>query len=421
VGAEKVRRLVRVAQIREQRLADKAGALDAIVTALKPAISEPELADLLGEVERLAADLGREGDLIDIYRGVADDVMAADLQRRLYLDIADLALAVRDDASLARTFYQKVLDQQPDDQRALGALEGLYRRSGDVKALFEILGQKVELVSDPTEKLAALSELGTLASGVVDRPDDAINAWEQVLELDPSRTDAVAALDTLYRRERRWHDVVELYERRMGFAVNIDEAVALRIRLAEVQENQLQDRATAVDSYAAALGGDPSNAAAIAALERLVGDPGVRSAAAEVLEPLYIAPGLAAPGAPQRGAARGIERTGRTAGPDATDRPHLRGAARGSRGGVQVVRARVPRGSDRRQRARPAATAGADRRRLGRVGPCVSGAARRRAGRRAAPARDRDRRGDHLRPPHRQLRGRRQGLPARALVTVRRG
>ncbi|MBZ0234460.1 MAG: hypothetical protein K8M05_19170, partial [Deltaproteobacteria bacterium] len=289
VGAEKVRRLVRVAQIREQRLADKAAALDAMVSALRPAIAEPELPDLLAEVERLAAELGREGDLIDIYRSVADDVMAADLQRRLYLDIADLALAVRDDASLARTFYQKVLDQQPDDRRALGALEGLYRRGGDVKALYDVLGQKVELVSDPMEKLAALSELGALASGAIDRPDDAINAWEQVLELDPSRTDAVAALDQLYRRERRWHDVVDLYERRMGFAVTIDEAVALRIKLAEVQENQLEDRATAVDSYAAALGGDPSNAVALAALERLVADPSVRAAAAEVLEPLYIA------------------------------------------------------------------------------------------------------------------------------------
>ncbi|HUQ06344.1 MAG TPA: tetratricopeptide repeat protein [Kofleriaceae bacterium] len=288
-GVEKVRRLVRVAQIREQRLADKAGALQAVVASLRPAMAEPELPDLLAEVERLASDLGREGDLIDIYRSIADDVMAAELQRRLYLDIADLALAVRDDASLARTFYQKVLDQQPDDRRALTALEGLYRRSGDVKALYEVLGQKVELVDDPTEKLAALSEIGAIASGAVDRPDDAINAWEQVLELDPSRSDAVGALDQLYRRERRWHDVVDLYERRMGFAVGIEEAVALRIRLAEVQENQLEDRTTAVDSYAAALGGDPGNVQALAALERLVGDPSVRAAAAEVLEPIYIA------------------------------------------------------------------------------------------------------------------------------------
>ncbi len=293
VGSEKVRRLMRVAHIRERRLADQAGALDATVTALRAAVAEPELPDLLGEVERLAADLGREGDLIDIYRGVADDVMVADLQRRLYLDIADLALAVRDDASLARTFYQKVLDGQPDDNRALGALEGLYRRGGDVRSLYEILTRKAELVTDPNDKLAALGELAMLAAGPVDRPDDAIAAWEQVLELDPSRADAVAALDQLYRRERRWPDVVDLYERRMGFAVTIDEAVGLRIRLAEVQERELNDLGTAVDSYAAALGGDPGNAPALAALERLVvdqsADPSVRSAAAEVLEPIYIA------------------------------------------------------------------------------------------------------------------------------------
>lgn len=289
VGPERVRRLVRVAEIRERRLADKPGALDAAVAAVRAAVAEPELPGLLAEVERLAAELGREGDLIEIYRGVADDVLAADLQRRLYLDIADLALAVRDDAALARTYYQKVLDGQPDDPRALGALEGLYRRGGDSRALYDILTQKAELSAEPGDKVAALAELATLAAGPLRRPDDAIAAWEQVLELDPSRTDAVAALDALYRGEARWPDVVDLYERRMGFVVTIEEAVALRIRLAEVQEKQLNDLTTAVDSYAAALGGDPTNATALAALERMIADPSVRTAAAEVLEPIYIA------------------------------------------------------------------------------------------------------------------------------------
>lgn len=289
VGSERVRRLVRVAQLRERRLGDPAGALEVTVQALRAAVGEPELPDLLVEVERLAAELGREGDLIEIYRGIADDVLAADLQRRLYLDVADLALAVRDDAALARTYYQKVLDGQPDDPRALGALEGLYRRGGDVRALYDLLTLKAELVSDPGEKLAALTELATLAAGPVDRPDDAIAAWEEILEVDPSRADAVAALDGLYRRERRWPDVVDLYERRMGFVVTIEEAVALRVKLAEVQERELADRAAAIDSYAAALGGDPGNAHALAALERMIADPDVRAAAAEVLEPIYIA------------------------------------------------------------------------------------------------------------------------------------
>jgi len=47
-----------------------------------------------GQLQRLAADLGRESDLIDVFREVAPDVLDGDLQRRLYLDIADLARAM---------------------------------------------------------------------------------------------------------------------------------------------------------------------------------------------------------------------------------------------------------------------------------------------------------------------------------------
>ena len=286
---DKLRRLLRVAEIRERRLADPAGALDAVVAALAVAVAEPELPEVLAEVDRLAADLNREGDLIDIYRGIADDVMAAELQRRLYLDIADLARAVRDDADLARTYYRKVLDADPGDRRALGALESIHRVARDAPALYEVLIQKAELSADLTEKVSALAEMAELAGGPLRRIDDAIAAWEQVLEIDPSRADAVAALERLYREEKRWPDVVDLYERRMGFVVRIDEAVALRIKLAQVHEKELADLSTAVESYASALGGDPANAVALAALERLVGEPAARREAAEVLEPIYIA------------------------------------------------------------------------------------------------------------------------------------
>ncbi len=286
---ERMLLLLRVARLRERRLTDQTGAFDATVAALSVAVAEPELPEVLAEVDRLAADLAREGDLIDIYRRIADDVLSADLQRRLFLDIADLARAVRDDVDLARTYYRKVLDADPGDRRALGALEGIYRSAGDAPALYDVLAQKAERSTDLTEKVGALAEMADLAGGPLRRADDAIAAWEQVLEIDPARAAAVAALERLYKAERRWPDVVELYERRMGFVVTIDEAVALRIKLAQVHEVELTDLSTAVESYAAALGGDPSNPAALAALERLVGEPSVRGEAADVLEPIYIA------------------------------------------------------------------------------------------------------------------------------------
>ncbi len=287
-AATKLRALQEVVHLREHRLGDKAGAFDAQLHALRFAATEPELAQVVAETERLAGELGREADLIDVYREVAPSVLDAEIQRRLYLDTADLARAVRRDLGLARDYYQKVLDLQPEDRRALAALESIYREQNDDERLVEILMRQADLPNtDIDDKVAALAE----CAGMYDqlkRPDDAILAWEQVAQLAPERGDVIYALEGLYSQQGRWHDVVDLYERRLGFVTNIEEAVALRVQLGEILEKQLRDVEAAIENYAAALSGNPRQPAAISALERLLKDPDARASAAEVLEPIYV-------------------------------------------------------------------------------------------------------------------------------------
>ncbi len=287
---ERLRCLRRVAELREQYLDDKAGAFDAWGDAVRAAVAEPELPELVGNLDRLAADIGKEDALIDIFREVAPDVLDGDLQRRLYLDVADLARALRQDADTAREYYQRVLDASPDDERALNALESIYREAEEFDRLNEILVRKADLAGDNLEaRAAALAESATICADQLDRPEDAVMAWEQVLDIAPENRDAAAALEKLYEKGERWHDLVGLIERRLGFAFTVEEAVSLRFRLGEIHEHQLLDPDAAVENYSAVLGGDPGHAGATTALERALDDPGSRMAAAEVLEPIYVA------------------------------------------------------------------------------------------------------------------------------------
>lgn len=284
----KLRALGEVVRLREHQLADKPGAFAALLSALRHAATEPELPDVLANVERLAGELGREADLIDVYREVAPNVLDSEIQRRLYLDIADLARAVRRDSSLAGEYYQRVLDAQPDDRRALIALEAIYRDTNDDERLTEILLRQADAATaDVDDRVGALVEAAGLYVQL-GRVEDAIATWDQVLAIAPERRDAVEALENLYREQGRWPDVVDLYERRLGFATSIDEAVGLRVELGEIHERHLHDVAEAIDNYSAALSGDPRNPRALAALERFLLDPELRGMAAEVLEPIYI-------------------------------------------------------------------------------------------------------------------------------------
>ncbi len=288
--ATKLRALNEVVMLREHRLGDKAGAFDAQLQALRHAATEPELARSVSETERLAGELGREAELIDVYRAVAPDVLDAEIQRRLYLDIADLARAVRRDLQLAREYYQKVLDVQPDDRRALAALESIYRETNDDEHLVEVLLRQAspELGATHDDQVHGLVEAAGIYTALR-RPDDAIRVWEQALEIAPERADAIYALEALYSQQNRWHDVVELYERRLGFVTSNEEAVALRVQLGELHEKHIHDIDAAIENYAAALGGNTKQPAALAALERLLNDPEARAQAAEVLEPVFVA------------------------------------------------------------------------------------------------------------------------------------
>ncbi len=285
----KLQALSEVVRLCEYQLGDKAGAFSALIVALQYAATEPELPQVVAEVERLAGELGREADLIDAYREVAPNVLDSEIQRRLYLDVADLARAVRRDLVLAREYYQKVLDSQPDDARALAALESIYRETNDHERLTEVLLRQADAASaDVEDRVAALVEAAGLYI-TLERIDDAIATWEQVLAVAPERRDAVDALEQLYRAQGRWPDVVDLYERRLGFATSIDEAVGLRVQLGEIHERHLHDIEAAIDNYSAALSGDARNQQALVAVERFLVDPDLRAMAAEVLEPIYVA------------------------------------------------------------------------------------------------------------------------------------
>ena len=286
----RLRHLRRVALIRERELGDRAGALAATREAAVAAVAEPDLPELLGELARLAAEQERLGDLIEVYQQIAPDVFDGDLQRRLYLDIADLARGVKHDDHLAARYYEMVLESQPDDRRAITALEGIHREAGDHDALYQVLIRKAELAAGDLEARAeALSSAAELCQTHLGRPEDALLQWEQVLELMPDSKAAAQALETLYQETERWHDLTDLIERRLGFAFTVDEAVGLRFRLGEICERHLYDPDRAVENYSAALGGEPGHAGARAALERYLDDAGTRAQAAEVLEPIYVA------------------------------------------------------------------------------------------------------------------------------------
>ena len=103
------------------------------------------------------------------------------------------------------------------------------------------------------------------------KPDDAIAAYREVLALDPTSQVALTALDGFFTRRGLWSELAENLETQLGLAETDDAQRDLMLRLAALRETQMGQPEAAIEGYRQVLERDPTNQAALGALERLVG------------------------------------------------------------------------------------------------------------------------------------------------------
>ncbi|HEY8924983.1 MAG TPA: tetratricopeptide repeat protein, partial [Polyangia bacterium] len=276
---------VRLAQLQETRLRNPDAAFAAYGAAIRDALGESQLPTLLDHYERLAGT-ERTSDVIELYRDVYPDVLDEGVKTRIDRVIAEGALRMGN-RSLAAECYRRILDRAPDDAPALAALEQIYRADDDNPALYDILQRQAELATEPAVERRVRSQMGALAETKLNRPVEAIAAYERVFELSREDRDAIQALDRLYTTHERWADLVQLLEKLLERRMPENAATELRFRLAEIRLRRLGDSERALEQLRAVLRGDPDHAGAIGMLEAMLEDLAVQGAAAELLEPVY--------------------------------------------------------------------------------------------------------------------------------------
>ncbi|MDY0000848.1 MAG: tetratricopeptide repeat protein, partial [Polyangia bacterium] len=288
--AEKVRQYVRIAEIQETGMGNTGAAFDYYGRAIKEAVAEPGLREILQAYERLTSQNGRWADLVALYRAVAGEILDASLQEQVRVTVAEVSRLHLGDMDTSRAFFKQVLDADPENVRALDALEGIYVQTQDWEPLLQVYEARADLAGDdPPLRRSYLARAAHLCEEYLDRSEEAIRCWEQCISLDPKDREATSALERLYAKGTRWADLADLIEGRFPYVEELAEAVALRYQLGTILRHQLDEPDRALENYRAALGGDPFHAEAIDSIERFLDDPDRRGEAAELLEPIYAA------------------------------------------------------------------------------------------------------------------------------------
>jgi tetratricopeptide (TPR) repeat protein len=238
-------------------------------------------------LERLYGASGKSAELAKILKVEVRLEDGVEPRRELYGRLGELCETVLDDPKGAIEAYTARLTDDPADERALVALDRLYTRTEDWRALVEILRAREKLVTDGVARRALLVRIATTLGEKLTDVSEAIQAYRAIVDDFGPERPVLSALATLYEIADRWTDLAETLEAELSLADTPEDKLAILARLGQVRQVRLANIDGAIEAYRQALQIHPAHPPSRSALEELLANTDARREAAAILRPLY--------------------------------------------------------------------------------------------------------------------------------------
>ena len=158
----------------------------------------------------------------------------------------------------------------PSDVSVVAGLEESAEAAGAYEDLVALFRDRLEHDSlEQGERLDLQRRIATISGERLGESDESIRQLESILEVKPDDAQAMAVLDRLYRGERRFADLRDLYERRLSQVSDPAEEWVLLNEVAQVEEEQLGDLPSAAERHWRIIESNPHDVDALRAVERL--------------------------------------------------------------------------------------------------------------------------------------------------------
>ncbi|HEU4412622.1 MAG TPA: tetratricopeptide repeat protein [Polyangiaceae bacterium] len=281
----------------EHHLDDAAGALEnyrellfldqghegsrlALESLLKHAELGPQAAAILEPIYELRGDWPRLIEVLDVLARHEDDPPK---RVALWRKVARTAAVELNDVNAAFDASARALRDDPADAQARAELEEYAERADAWDKLDGVLREVAANLADARLARDYWLRLAHIAERL-GKVDEAASGYDKILGLDPGDSEALSALDALYRRTERWEDLVSVYRRRIDLAADPAAREGLYGQMARVYEERLGRPDQAIAAYREVLAADPTSLVALQALDALFSRQSLWSDLADNLE-----------------------------------------------------------------------------------------------------------------------------------------
>lgn len=263
--------LVRLARIAEERLSDRARAVDAYQRAVEQVGDDEELLAVLDRLHTDGQSWPELGNVLERRVNLANEpTERADLLVRL----GELREKRFEDLRGAFSAYQEVVERDPQDTRALDGLQRLgeheelalevvdtlenaYRETGSLDRIAALYDIRIALAGSDGERVQMLQEAARLWEDELGQPDKALISLRKAFVIDPRDMVLLGDVERLATASGAWDSLRGLIE---GLAdegkLDDDLARDLNLRAAGWYRDRLADLPAAEARFRAALDAD---------------------------------------------------------------------------------------------------------------------------------------------------------------------
>jgi tetratricopeptide (TPR) repeat protein len=255
----------KMGELAEHLLANPEEALGLYKQAVE---ADPAHSSALAAALRLLGNGGKWGEVVRLLESEQQRVKEPAAEARVAFRLGELYEERLGQPVKALASYRRALQAIPEHPLALEAQARLLEATQDHETLTKELAREAQHSSDRTSAIAAGFRAGELYRDRLKRPQDAVAAFEGVLEKEPNHVAALLALESLYTELGLWTKLIENYQRQ---AVVLETpaariaALRARCRMIEAHGTQAEVMA-ACQELLAASAQDP---VALLALERV--------------------------------------------------------------------------------------------------------------------------------------------------------
>lgn len=186
----------------------------------------------------------------------------------IFTDLGDLLEKVPEQEDKRLSYYQRALDADGYYVPALQSLEMIYEAKNMTAELADVLGKKATGLKDDTDAADVRLRQAGLLESVLGRPDEAIDAYRAVLEVDGGNVLAMRGLERVYIATQKWPELSEVLEMHLDVAATERERSEVLLHIAQLQEEQFLKPDLAATRLEQVVELDPTNQAAFESLAR---------------------------------------------------------------------------------------------------------------------------------------------------------